>query len=298
MRVAYSLCLLEVLAARLRNWLRMRVAVVGHVEWIEFARVERMPQAGSIVHALDSWAEPGGGGAVAAVQLARLAGSCLFLAALGDDELGHRAKAGLEELGVRVEAAWRTETQRRAFVHVDGSAERTITVIGERLGPSAGDDLPWDELSECDAVYFTAGDVGALRAARAARLLTASVRGKETLAAAGVQLDLLVASSADEGERYEVGEIEPAPGLVARTAGAAGGSLVAVDGTTTEWAPAPLLGPAVDGYGAGDSFAAGLTFALAQGAATAEALDLAARCGAACISGRGPYEAQLGLRRR
>jgi ribokinase len=297
MRVAYSLCLLEVLAARLRNWLRMRVAVVGHVEWIEFARVERMPQAGSIVHALDSWAEPGGGGAVAAVQLARLAGSCLFLAALGDDELGHRAKAGLEELGVRVEAAWRTETQRRAFVHVDGSAERTITVIGERLGPRAGDDLPWDELSECDAVYFTAGDVGALRAARAARLLTASVRGKETLAAAGVQLDLLVASSADEGERYEVGEIEPAPGLVARTAGAAGGSLVAADGTTTEWAPTPLPGPPVDAYGAGDSFAAGLTFALAQGDATAEALDLAARCGAACISGRGPYEAQLGVAR-
>jgi ribokinase len=296
MRVAYSLCLLEVLAARLRNWLTMRVAVVGHVEWVEFARVERMPQAGSIVHALDSWAEPGGGGAVAAVQLARLAGSCLFLAALGDDELGHRAKAGLEELGVRVEAAWRTETQRRAFVHVDGSAERTITVIGERLGPSAGDDLPWDELPECDAVYFTAVDAGALRAARAARLLTASVRGKATLAAAGVQLDLLVASSADEGERYEPGEIEPAPRLVARTAGAAGGSLVAVDGTTTEWAATPLPGPPVDAYGAGDSFAAGLTFALAREDTLAVALELAARCGAASISGRGPYEAQLGSR--
>src|SRR6185312_15695945 len=59
--------------------LLMRVAVVGHVEWIEFARVERVPTPGEIVHASDAWQEPGGGGAVAAVQLARLAGSCLFL---------------------------------------------------------------------------------------------------------------------------------------------------------------------------------------------------------------------------
>ena len=31
----------------------MRVAVVGHVEWIEFARVERVPAPGEIVHALE-----------------------------------------------------------------------------------------------------------------------------------------------------------------------------------------------------------------------------------------------------
>ena len=28
-----------------------RVAVVGHVEWVEFARVPRLPAAGEIVHA-------------------------------------------------------------------------------------------------------------------------------------------------------------------------------------------------------------------------------------------------------
>ena len=50
--------------------------MVGHVEWVEFARVDRVPLAGEIVHATDTWEEVGGGGAVAAVQLARLAGSC------------------------------------------------------------------------------------------------------------------------------------------------------------------------------------------------------------------------------
>ena len=123
----------------------MRVAVVGHVEWADFARVERMPVPGEIVHALSSWEEPAGGGAVAAVQLARLAGKCLFLTTLGDEELGHRAHTELGALGVRVEAAWRDEPQRRAFVHVDATAERTITVTGGRLGPSADDPLPWSE---------------------------------------------------------------------------------------------------------------------------------------------------------
>src|SRR6266498_2872769 len=143
----------------------MRVAVVGHVEWVEFARVERLPAPGEIVHALESWEEPAGGGAVAAVQLARLAGECLFITALGDDDLGHRAKRELESLGVRVEAAWREEPQRRAFVHVDSAAERTITVIGERVGPRADDALPWGELEGADAVYFTAGDAAAVRKA-------------------------------------------------------------------------------------------------------------------------------------
>ncbi len=36
----------------------MRVAVAGHVEWIEFARVERVPAPGQIVHALEAWEEP------------------------------------------------------------------------------------------------------------------------------------------------------------------------------------------------------------------------------------------------
>src|SRR3954469_3072264 len=105
----------------------MRVAVVGQVEWGEFARVERVPRPGEIVHALETWQEPGGGGAVAAVQLGRLVGDCLFFTALGDDELGRRSAAELRALGVRVDTAWRTEPQRCAFVHLDSEGERTIT---------------------------------------------------------------------------------------------------------------------------------------------------------------------------
>src|SRR5918999_3755783 len=77
---------------------RMHTAVVGHVEWIEFGRVEHVPAAGEIVHVGESWEVPGGGGAVAAVQLCRLAGAATLYTAFGDDELGHRSKEELERL--------------------------------------------------------------------------------------------------------------------------------------------------------------------------------------------------------
>ena len=62
----------------------MRVAVIGHVEWCEFVRVERVPLAGEIIEGSSFLEEPSGGGAVAAVQMARLAGSCDFFTAFGD----------------------------------------------------------------------------------------------------------------------------------------------------------------------------------------------------------------------
>jgi ribokinase len=271
----------------------MRAAVVGHVEWIEFGRVEHVPAAGEIVHVTDSWQEPGGGGAVAAVQLAKLAGEATLYTALGDDEVGHRAKRELERLGLRVHAVFRPEPQRRGYVHVDAAGERTITVIGDRLGPRVEDPLAWDELDRTDAVYFTAGDAGAVKQARRAATLVATTRGLETLAEAGVELDALVASAKDPGERYQSGDLEPAPRVVVRTAGASGGGYETRDGESGRWDATPLPGPVSDLYGCGDSFAAGLTYGLGAGMPIAQALELAARCGAACATGRGPYAGQL-----
>jgi ribokinase len=57
--------------------------------------------------------------------------------------------------------------------------------------------------------------------------------------------------------------------------------------------PASIPGPVADAYGCGDSFAAGLTFALGRGDAIDDAVALAARCGAAVLTGRGPYPGQL-----
>jgi ribokinase len=261
----------------------VRFAVVGHVEWVEFALVERVPARGEIAHALDTWEDPGGGGPVAAVQLAKLAGGCDFFTALGDDELGHRAVKRLEALGLTLHVQWKAEPTRRGFVFLDEGGERTITVIGERLAPKGP--LRIDH----DGVYFTAGDAEALRSARRARALVATVRAGATLQTAGVELDVLVGSGEDEGESFERIEIDPPPRVVVATAGALGGW--ARPGGPFRAPPPP--GPIVDAYGCGDSFAAGLTFALARGDDQSDALAFASRCGAAVLTGRGPYAGQI-----
>ncbi len=272
-----------------------RVAVVGHVEWVRFARVSHIPRAGEIVHARDPFEEPAGGGAVAAVQLARLAGSSTLYTALGEDDHGRRSVARLGELGVRVLTARREEPTRSAVTLVDDSRERTITTFGARLEPVGTDTrVAWNALAETAAVYFTAGDLAALRAARAARVLVASPRAFHALGH-GVPLDVLVLSSEDAIEREEAMRAQADAELVVLTDGARGGFYRERSGGSGTWSAAPLPGAPVDSYGCGDSFAAGLTYGLGAGMPVPDALALAARCGAVCLTGRGPYERQLVL---
>jgi ribokinase len=266
----------------------MRVAVVGHVEWIEFARVEQFPEPGSIVQASETWQQAGGGGAVAATQLAALAGGATLYTALGDDDVGRRAGRELTERGVRVVAAWRDEPTRRGFTLTDGTAERTIVLLGPKLTPTGEDDLPWHELDDTDAVYVTARDAPAIREARRARVIVATARELHALRAAQVRLDALVHSGRDAGERYTTA-LDPAPDVVVTTRGADGGSFAAASGDTGEWAAVPLPGPPVDTYGAGDCFAAGLTWALGRGDPVEQAVEIAAACGAGAITGRGVH---------
>jgi ribokinase len=270
-----------------------RFAVVGHVEWIEFARVPRVPTPGEIMHVTEWWEEVGGGGGVASVQLAKLAGGAEFYTALAQDENGRRAKARLEELGVTVHAAPRPGVQRRGFVYLDDDHERTITVLGARIVPHGDDDLPWDRLEGVDAVYFTGGDVGALEQARRARKLVATPRAYDTLKAAKVDLDALVRSANDPGEQHAGDDLDPTPDFVVSTAGKEGGEWVGEDRSSGRWKAAQLPGPARDSYGAGDSFAAGLTYGLGADLPIEQALEVASRCGAYKLAGRAAFDNQL-----
>jgi ribokinase len=249
------------------------------------------------VHARRPFEEPAGGGAVAAVQAARLAGGSTFVTALGQDEHGRRSLARLRELGVEVRTAWRTEPTRRAVTLVDDARERTITTIGERLEPLGADaEARWETLAGLDATYFTAGDLEALRASRrASRVLVASPRAREALGH-GVELDVLVLSARDAVERGEAARAESDAELVVLTDGARGGSWRSRSGESGTWGPVEPPGEPVDSYGCGDSFAAGLTYALGAGLSVPDSLTLAARCGACCLTGSGPYERQLGAR--
>jgi ribokinase len=242
-------------------------------------RVDHVPGPGQIAHATADWAEPAGGGAVVAAQLKKLAGACDFFTVLGDDDLGHRSLERLAGLGIDVHPEWFGQT-RRAFVQIDAHGERTITTVGPKLRPR---EVP--PLDGYDTVFFVAGEPEVLRAARAARFLAATPRELPTLLEGGVRLNLLVGSGTDPGERYD-GGLDVT--LVVQTEGSLG---CLANGRRFE--PAPVPGPVADTYGAGDSFAAALCFALARGDELDDALGLATRAGAAVITGPGPFAAQL-----
>jgi ribokinase len=269
------------------------VAVVGHVEQVEFCVVDRLPQAGEIAHATHAFTAAAGGGAVAVVQMRKLAGEAAFFTALGSDDVARAVQRDLHGHGVTVHAARRDRPHRRCFTHLDAHGERTITVIGERIVPRGDDPLPWDELARHDAVYLTLGDPDAVRRARAAKVLVATVRAIDALVEADVELDVLVASAADPSEQHDLTRLRRRPRAIVRTEGADGGAYTLNDGTTGRWEATPPPGPTVDAYGCGDSFAAGLAFGLGAGLDLDGALVLAARCGAHCLAGRGPYAAQL-----
>ncbi len=271
----------------------LALAVVGHVEVVSFVGVEHLPAAGEILHADDFRELPAGGGAVVAVQMARLSGARLpFFTALGRDEAGRRAAADLEDLGLELHIAWRDAPTRRGITFIDAGGERTITVIGERLMPTAADGLPWGALGRTDGVFVTATDAAGLRLARQARVLAATPRVRlRALREAGVALDALIGSAADPGETYRPGDLQPAPRLYIGTEAERGGVLI----PGGRYGAVRRQGPVLDAYGAGDSFAAGVTTALAAGWSLREALSLGAHCGAACLDGRGPYAGQLRL---
>lgn len=269
----------------------LRLAVLGHVELVSFVGVDALPEPGEILRAHHFHELPAGGGAVVAVQMARLLGTPVdFFTALGRDAAGERAAADLRALGLELHVAWRDAPTRRAITFVDGQGERTITVIGERLQAGAADPLPWERLRGLDGAFITAADAEAMRLARAARILTATPRARlAVLRQAAVPLDALIGSGLDPAERCVPEDLSPPPARLIATEGAAGGTAWPLG----RFAAPPRSAPIGDTYGAGDSFAAGVTAGLAAGWDLAMALSLGCHCGSACLDGRGPYDGQL-----
>jgi ribokinase len=265
----------------------MQFAVVGHVEWVTFLPVDRPPLPGAILRAANGWTEPAGGGGVAVAELARLAHRATLFTAVGHDARGAAIRGSMAALNVNVIGPTRPIDHRTAITLIDPSAERTIVVVGP-VQQIHGSELPNDAFVDTDGVYFCKGDEEAVRKARSARMLVATARVLPTLRESGVALDALVMSANDPNERYEPGDLTPAPRLVAVTNGRKGGTWRAANGDSGHWSAgqAPKGG---DSYGCGDSFAAGLTYALARGDDPASALRFAAQRGAQALGRRGAH---------
>jgi ribokinase len=288
----------------------MRLAVVGHVEWVDFVLADRLPSGGEIAAARASWETAAGGGAMAAYALKALTGEAGFFCAVGDDARAAATVAGLRAAGLDVRAAQRDRPQRRTLTWLTADHERTITTLGPPMEPSGDDPLDWDALAECDGVVLFGGDAAAARAARAAKVLVATARTRDALREAEVTVDALVGSANDVNEPLDAALLAAArPRWVVETAGARGGRWrtgeaaspaaaspvcdLAMLEASGRWSATPLPGPPVDAFGCGDAFAAALMAALAAGRSIADACALGARVGAAVLCERAPAVGDL-----
>ncbi len=262
-----------------------RVAVVGHVEWVDFVPVDRIPERGQVVHAHGAFARAAGGGGVVAVVLAELGAEVDFFCALGRDAHGEASVAQLSEHGVRVHVAWRNEPTRRAITLLEDGGDRTIVTLGERLETRGTDELEWERLCGADGVYFTAGDRDALSHAREAQVVVASPRARTALEGEGPMIDALVLSATDRDERTWAEHVAARARVLVMTDGPRGGTWTG--SSEGSWPAAEPPGPPRDSYGCGDSFAAGFTFGLATGASVADAAALGAERGALCLTRAG-----------
>jgi ribokinase len=235
--------------------------------------------------------EPAGAGAVIAVQLAQLLDRPVhFFTALGRDLVGEACVQRLQERGVEIHVAWRDGPTRRGISLVggvgDGSGDRAITVIGDRLTPVLSDSLPWDVLQQCDGAFITAADAALVQAARSVPVLAATPRvGLAVLESAGVQIDALIGSGLDPAELVAPGDLVPSPRVQISTEGAAGGLI----STGDRYSASALPGSLVETYGCGDSFAAGVFAGLAAQWPLKTAIQLGCQLGAACATRFGPY---------
>ncbi len=280
------------------------VVVVGSVNQDVVVRVPRHPGPGETVLGSGMTTFDGGKGANQAVAAARLGAQVAFVGRVGADEAGAVLLAGLATEGV--DTRWVTVDgavpSGMAMITVDASGENSIVVVpGANHAMRAGDvERARDALAGA-AVTMLQLEVPVEVVIRAAQLAAGTVvlnpaparpLPDDLLGAVDVlvpnahELELLVGSADPEAAR------ELGVRTVVVTLGADGAAIVTPDDLRR--VPAPAV-DAVDTTGAGDAFCGALAWALSQGRAIQDAVEVAVEIGAAATTARG---ARGGLPRR
>ena len=265
----------------------LNLAVVGHVEWINFLRVDQLSKPGVISHSEKSLEYPAGGGSIIAKTLSELTLNQIhFFTALGNDDYGDRCFKILSNMGIKLHVAWRDKPTRRGFSMIDSQGERAITVIGERLAPNYRDNLDWDILKKMDGIFITASDSEIFKMARSASILCTTPRvGINTINKSNVSLDGLIGSNLDPGEEFSFSELLVKPKYTIKTEGEKGGIIF----PGGRYEALKNKDRKVDSYGCGDSFAAGILYGMASNWDIDKSLNLAKVIGRDSSEFFGPY---------
>jgi len=266
----------------------LNFAVVGHVEWMDFLKVDQLPKPGVISHSEKSIEYPAGGGSVIAKTLSELTNNQVhFFTSLGNDYYGEQSFKILSNYGIRLHVAWRDKPTRKGFSLIDSNGERSITVIGERLAPTYKDKLDWNLFEKMDGIFITASDSEIFKKARIADSLCTTPRvGINIINKSNVFLDGLIGSNLDPGEVFSLSDISIKPKLIIKTEGENGGILY--PGGRYE----ALINAKqkIDSYGCGDAFAAGILYGLSSKWNIDKILSLAKLLGRDASECFGPYK--------
>ncbi len=266
----------------------LNFAVVGHVEWMNFLKVDQLPKPGVISHSEKSIEYPAGGGSVIAKTLSELTNNQVhFFTSLGNDYYGEQSFKILSNYGIRLHVAWRDKPTRKGFSLIDSNGERSITVIGERLAPTYKDKLDWNLFEKMDGIFITASDSEIFKKARIADSLCTTPRvGLNIINKSNVLLDGLIGSNLDPGEVFSLSDISIKPKLIIKTEGENGGILY--PGGRYE----ALINAKqkIDSYGCGDAFAAGILYGLSSKWNIDKILSLAKLLGRDASECFGPYK--------
>tara|TARA_Y100001968_G_scaffold29969_1_gene23183 strand:+ start:54 stop:896 length:843 start_codon:yes stop_codon:yes gene_type:complete len=267
---------------------KLKLAVIGHIEWVTFLKVDQLPLAGQISHSKDCFEEAAGGAAVAAVQMAKLInGSIDLITSLGKDTNGEKCFERLTKLGLNLKVAWRDQPTRKGISLINDDGERAITVIGERLQPISSDDLPWSEMNTYDGIFVTATNEEGLRLARRSKFLAVTPRiGKNILENSQIKINALIGSGLDPGEKINYSRLIPRPEIYIATEGKSGGTIYPAKIKYNSINPSSKE---IDSYGCGDCFAGAVTTALSAQMDLDQAIKIGAYCGAECSTHFGPY---------
>jgi ribokinase len=301
-----------------------RVVVVGSVNVDLVVTADRLPSPGETVAGGTFARHHGGKGGNQAVAAARLGATTIFVGAVGDDDLGHDARAALDAAGVDTThlASLGDHATGVAVIVVATGGENLIAVASGANAALTGEAVAsaFDAIALDDRDVVLVGHEIPTRTARDALRLAAAVSARtifnpapaDRLDRSTIGLAWLLTPNrrelatlvADEGRRtgtsaaddpiraahalLRVSSEGPGVEAVLVSLGSAGAVLVTTTGAVE--IPAPRVS-AVDSVGAGDALNGALAAGLVEGRAMEDAAQRAVYAASLSTTRRGAREA-------
>lgn len=288
-----------------------QVVVIGSLNMDIVVEADRSPQMGETVHGNRVHFIPGGKGANQAVASARLGAKTTMIGAVGSDAFGGELLQALGQEGIDVEAVKTVADSHTGVASIVLShGDNQIIVVAGANGQVTADDIDQhqEKIAQADVVLLQLeipletvvyaaskakelGKTVVLNPAPARELPDELLQKVDVLIPNESELYLL----AQAGAQVELGAameamLQKGVATVVTTLGSKGAAYLAATGESGLVASHRVQ--VVDTTGAGDSFNAGFSYALASGAAVGEAIAFATKVAALAVTKLG---AQAGM---